>query len=72
MDTDPWKAIPFQNCGATHYDRAAYYALPGWFMAELRQMASLLSSGMRIDADQRRNMAQRIQAVMDGHRDMVT
>lgn len=62
-----WKHIPLQNCGGADYDRHSYYELPGWFLAELRQMAALLSSGEKITADERRDMAQRIQAVMDGH-----
>lgn len=66
---DPWKKIPLQNCNGTSYAREEFYALPGWFLAELRQMAYLLSSGEHIDANQRRDMAQRIQAVLESHKD---
>lgn len=66
--TEPWKRIPLQNCGGVAYERDEFYSLPGWFMAELRQMASLLSSGEKIDADDRRDMAQRIQAVTDANK----
>jgi hypothetical protein len=39
-----WKQIPLQNCGGNDYIRDASYALPGWFMAELRQMATCTST----------------------------
>jgi hypothetical protein len=67
---DPWKRIPLENCGGASYERDSYYALPGYFLAELAQMAALLSSGERIDADDRRDMAQKIQAVMNGHKEI--
>lgn len=62
---DAWKAIPLMNCGGDRFKRDSYYVLTGGFLAELRQMASLLSCGDKIDADQRRDMGQRIQAVTD-------
>jgi hypothetical protein len=66
--TEPWKRIPLQNCGGAFYDRQAFYELPGSFLAELRQMASLLSCGDKISDDDRRDMAQRIQAVTDAYK----
>lgn len=65
--SNPWKATPLRNCGADVYTSDEFYELPGWFLAELRQMAYLLSSGERINADDRRDMAQRIQAVLNSH-----
>ena len=56
--SEPWKRIPLENCGGDFYDRVEYYALPGSFMAELRQIAALLSSGERIDAKMRTDPGQ--------------
>jgi len=69
--SEPWKRILLINCGGDIYDHDEFYALPGWFLAELRQMTALLSSGEKINDNDRRDMAQRIQAVTDMHADLI-
>ena len=63
-----WKSIPLRNCGGDRFisttDDYATHEVSGRFVAELLQMAYLLSSGDKIDADTRRDMGQRIQAAL--------
>jgi len=67
MTVKHWKDTPLANCGGDKYRRDTEYHLPGWFIGELLQMAYLLSSGEIVNCDMRRDMGQRIQAVVQGY-----
>ena len=60
-----WK-IQLEKCGADKIVMTQSYPIEGWFLAELLQMAYVLSSGDAMSADVRRDMGQRIQAVING------